>query len=194
MPADSATGRALRKSAFVQTAFEVREHLYALMPFWRTFGDSRTDSGVPFASAGSALLQVLLTPPGSQPDDERCRQFRAAAALTPSDFYDRLILRQLAEEANTLGDAFELTRTLQTFIALHIVGGGADLLARLTAAVATRKPLEDTVLRVMADYLRFQGGGDAELATEMTRAFASVGVPVPDWVQIALNGAGISMR
>ncbi|GAA2606627.1 hypothetical protein Adu01nite_17670 [Paractinoplanes durhamensis] len=39
MPAESDTGRQLRKSAFAQTAIDNREFVYALMPFWREFGD-----------------------------------------------------------------------------------------------------------------------------------------------------------
>jgi type II secretory pathway predicted ATPase ExeA len=186
MPADSATGRALRKSAFVQTAFEVREHLYALMPFWRTFGDSATKRDVPFTSADGALLQLLLTPPGSQPELERSLQFRTAVAMSPTAFYDRLILRQLAEEANTLGD-FGLTLALQAFHDLNVAGGD-DLLARLTAAVATRRPLDPTVLRAIRNYLFRLQGDNAGMAMEMTRAFASVGAPVPDWVRTAPDG------
>jgi hypothetical protein len=184
MPADGATGRALRKSAFVQTAFEVREHLYALIPFWRTFGDSPTDRGVRFASADGALLQLLLTPPGSPPDQGRGRQFWIAASLSPAGFYDRLVLRQLAEEATTLADGFALARMLGLYLGIGI---DTDLLASLTVAVAARTPLEPAVMRAMADHLVLRDGSEAGLAMEMTRAFASVGAPVPGWVRSALD-------
>jgi hypothetical protein len=101
-------------------------------------------------------------------------------------FYDRLILRQLAEEANTLGD-FGLKLALQAFHDLNVAGGD-DLLARLTAAVATRGPLDPTVLRAIRNYLFRIQGDDAGMAMEMTRAFASVGAPVPDWVRTAPDG------
>jgi hypothetical protein len=39
VPAESATGRSVRKSAFVQTGMDTRELLYTLIPFWRESGD-----------------------------------------------------------------------------------------------------------------------------------------------------------
>jgi hypothetical protein len=38
-PAESVTGRSLRKSAFAQTGIDTRELMHALIPFWRRMGD-----------------------------------------------------------------------------------------------------------------------------------------------------------
>jgi hypothetical protein len=59
MPADSVTGRALRKSAFVQTGFEARELIYTLIPFWRRLGDPTFVARGVTNESDARLLMVL---------------------------------------------------------------------------------------------------------------------------------------
>lgn len=73
MPSESSVGRALRRSAFVQTAYEVREHLYALMPYWTTYGDTTINiDNENFIANGAALMELLLQP--ADPTDEYGRR------------------------------------------------------------------------------------------------------------------------
>jgi NACHT conflict system protein len=59
LPADSPTGRMLRKSAFVQTGFDTRELIYVLVPFWRRFGDIHHADQWRWRSDARAVFEVF---------------------------------------------------------------------------------------------------------------------------------------
>jgi hypothetical protein len=72
MPAESDTGRSLRRSAFAQTAIDTRELIYALIPFWRRVGDIThvPDGAIEESDARLVMetaLSVLL--PDDEPED-----------------------------------------------------------------------------------------------------------------------------
>jgi hypothetical protein len=70
MPAESDTGRSLRKSAFVQTAIDTRELIYALIPFWRRVGDiTHVPHGASEESDARLVMETALMV--LLPDDER---------------------------------------------------------------------------------------------------------------------------
>jgi predicted kinase len=69
MPAESDTGRSLRKSAFVQTAIDTRELIYTLIPFWRRIGDlTQVPSGAIEESDARLVMETALSV--LLPDDE----------------------------------------------------------------------------------------------------------------------------
>jgi hypothetical protein len=176
----------------VQTAYEVREHLYALMPYWSTFGGvTHVEANEAFVSDVGALLQVLLTPPGARPDAERSRLFTFATTISQSPFYSRLVFRQIVEEADFLGDE-ALLRAIgglkQTDMAENM-----DLLARLAAAIARRDPLDQRLLDTVRRHLMAALHAPmprADLSDHVTRAFGDVGMPVPDWAWVTRRDVG----
>ncbi|MET8151320.1 NACHT domain-containing protein [Actinoplanes sp. NPDC049668] len=104
VPAESHVGRSLRGSAFVQTAHDVREHLYDLMPFWQTaeIPQLHQIDGQPFLVSETALfLQLLLSPADPEAGELRAAQYRWALALTTEPRRRRLLVRQLIDEAAT---------------------------------------------------------------------------------------------
>lgn len=74
MPAESATGRAVRKSAFVQTGMDTREFLYALIPFWRDLGDVTFARRGVFRDSDARLMSELAT--ASVPNQKRSAAYR----------------------------------------------------------------------------------------------------------------------
>jgi hypothetical protein len=70
VPAESATGRNLRKSAFVQTGFDTRELIHALMPFWRRFGDIRFGQHDAVMDSDARLLFETVLARAPDPVDE----------------------------------------------------------------------------------------------------------------------------
>jgi hypothetical protein len=61
LPAESTSGRKLRKSGFVQTGFDTRELIHVLIPFWRRFGDIRfIDFDVIMDSDAHLLFDAVL--------------------------------------------------------------------------------------------------------------------------------------
>lgn len=100
MPSESPVGRALRRSAFVQTAYEVREHLYALMPYWRTCGDTLvTVEHQTLISNAGALFELLLHPMRSRDDAIDRRPLYSAAVRHGGRSQRRLLLVQLIRDA-----------------------------------------------------------------------------------------------
>ena len=75
VPSESTLGRDLRLSAFVQTAYDVREHLYTLVPYWKSYGRQTVvaahNDGI--VSSAAALLELLLAP--TVPDGDIGRRF-----------------------------------------------------------------------------------------------------------------------
>jgi hypothetical protein len=73
LSAESTTGRNLRKSAFVQTGFDTRELIHALIPFWRRFGDIIFDPAETIMNSEVRLLlgMVLVDSPEAAEQPER---------------------------------------------------------------------------------------------------------------------------
>lgn len=110
---ESRLGRTLRWSAFVQTAHDVRECLYDLMPYWRGTGTTpllHQVEGQPFpVSEAGLLLQILLTPADPAQRALRADQYRWAFALMAEPRQRRLLIRQLVDDAAMLSDRSLLT-------------------------------------------------------------------------------------
>ncbi|MFG1606280.1 NACHT domain-containing protein [Actinoplanes sp. NPDC049265] len=98
---DSRLGRSLRLSAFVQTAHEVRESLYDLMPYWRAAGHADlydADETEPFSET-SLFLDLMLSPVD---EDERSMatrsdQFQLALAMTDLPRQRDLLISRLSD-------------------------------------------------------------------------------------------------
>ena len=99
-PSESLVGRALRRSAFVQTAHEVREHLYALLPYWRIFGDTTvTIEQETLVSNAGALFELLLRPLRSRDEAfDRGHLYFAVLRHSGRD-QRRLLFAQLVRDA-----------------------------------------------------------------------------------------------
>jgi predicted kinase len=100
--ADSAVGQSLRRSAFVQTAHDMREFIYDLMPYWRVRGTAglHWPGDQPYLVSEAALfLHLLLSPTEGQPGDLRARQFSLAFAISALPRQRDLLIRQLVGEA-----------------------------------------------------------------------------------------------
>jgi predicted kinase len=113
-PSETHLGRALRKSAFVQTAIEVREYLYLVAPYWRAVGDlTWTGPGAQVLDA-HVLLRLLVEPYDGADPQERFRLFEAALTSSTSPAYRRLVLEQLQTEFPTLWpeNLYDLLRLL----------------------------------------------------------------------------------
>ncbi|MCU7725797.1 ATP-binding protein [Actinoplanes sp. KI2] len=103
--ADSRVGRSLRRSAFVQTAHDVRECLYDLMPYWQNAGEPSLHliAGEPYLVSEAALfLQLLLSTANDQPGGVRARQYGGALALIRQRRQRNLLIRQLVDDAPRL--------------------------------------------------------------------------------------------
>lgn len=100
VPSHTDIGRGLRRSAFVQTANDVREHLYAMAPYWQTFGDVRelTQHGHPVTDA-RVLLQLLLTQSTDVGAQQRIDLFHTAFGASSHPFYHQLVGRALLHAA-----------------------------------------------------------------------------------------------
>jgi hypothetical protein len=182
MPAESLVGRSLRRSAFVQTAFEVREHLYALMPYWQTFGDVvQLGSGVAFQSDIGVLMQVLLTRPGDQDEDARADVLSAAVEVAQRPRYMHLVLRQIVEEIGEFRDDV----ALRTLVDLNLddLGHHPRLVARLAATIAVRGPMRSDLLDEVVRILKSTRERHADFDKEIDLAFAGVGLAVPEWAR-----------
>jgi hypothetical protein len=117
--ADSRMGRSLRRSAFVQTAHDVREILYDLMPYWEHVGTPRLHriDNEPFLVSEAALfLRLLLEPADTQPAEERARQYAWAFRLIQVPRQRALLVRQFLDEAPgfSSGDLFRIFQTIVT--------------------------------------------------------------------------------
>jgi hypothetical protein len=106
---ESTVGRALRRSAFVQTAHDVREHLYALIPYWKTYGDTTItsyedmdDTEMVVSNAG-VLLELLLQPVGTANQRSNRRALYLNAFLR-DDVTRRAVLLQLLRDAFYFGE------------------------------------------------------------------------------------------
>lgn len=100
--AGSRMGESLRRSAFVQTAHDVRECLYDLMPYWQAVGTPRLHQidDEPFLVTEAALfLSLLLTPAETQPRHTRAKQYGWAFALVTSERQRHLLIHQLVNDA-----------------------------------------------------------------------------------------------
>lgn len=106
--ADSRMGKSLRRSAFVQTAHEVRECLYDLMPYWQAAGTPglhQVEGQTFLVSEAALFLRLLLTPPDAQPHELRAEQYRWAFRLTTTPRQRDLLIRQFLDEASGFSDA-----------------------------------------------------------------------------------------
>jgi hypothetical protein len=108
---ESTVGRSLRRSAFVQTAHDVREHLYALIPYWKTYGDTTVmidedinDREIMISNAG-VLLELLLQPAGTaNRRSDRSALYRNASQH--GDITRRAILLQVLRDAFYFGESY----------------------------------------------------------------------------------------
>jgi hypothetical protein len=150
--AESRMGRSLRRSAFVQTAHEVRECLYDLMPYWQHAGTPslhQIDDEPFLVSEAALLLQLLLSPMQAQSRDLRAKQHAWALMLTRLPRQRDLLVRQLAEDAPGLSaanlrDIFpavaaaDVDRNYPVFVQLLTAvrdGGGVELASTLVRLI-----------------------------------------------------------
>ncbi|ONI88693.1 hypothetical protein ALI144C_06650 [Actinosynnema sp. ALI-1.44] len=99
MPSESAVGRSLRKSAFVQNSQDAREHLYALLPYWRIYGDTTVLPHPEMLISGAgALLELLLDPMTSNGNRDR-RSILYGSAAVAGRHVQRLLLNQVVRDA-----------------------------------------------------------------------------------------------
>jgi predicted kinase len=101
VPSESTVGRALRRSAFVQAVQDSREHLYALMPYWRIYGDTTAIlEDDTLISNGGALLELLLQPiDTTHQNSSRVWLYFRALQHVSTDRQRRPILGQLLRDA-----------------------------------------------------------------------------------------------
>jgi hypothetical protein len=99
---DSDVGRSLRQSAFMQTAVDNRELLYALVPYWRAFPEDDVSSGpqLPLTNA-HLLLEVLFADTTPDNLDERLNLYEVAQLGTAGAFRE-LVLARLATDLEAL--------------------------------------------------------------------------------------------
>ena len=182
LPADSVTGRSLRRSAFVQTAFEVREHLYTLAPYWRNIGDPRQIVRLSdeLLSDADLLLRLLLTPARIQLVAARVNLYTLALELRGNPRYRRLVLRQLAEDAAGLPPA-ELAGLVST-LGPDDAERDAELVAALVAIAAARSPDDPTLRSLATDLLDDDASGGTGFARHLAAAFRRTVLPMPDWL------------
>ncbi|AGZ44996.1 NACHT domain-containing protein [Actinoplanes friuliensis] len=105
--ADSRMGRSLRRSAFVQTAHDVREILYDLMPYWEHVGTPRLhrlDDEPVLVSEAALFFELLLAPADAHSPDERARRYAWAFKLIQLPRQRDLLIRQLLEDGPGLTD------------------------------------------------------------------------------------------
>jgi predicted kinase len=135
---ESRMGRSLRRSAFVQTAHEVRECLYDLMPYWQHVGTPSLhmiDDEPVLVSEAALFLQLLLASPAEQPGEQRAKQYEWALTLTSLPRQRDLLIRQLAEEAPRFSAA-SLHRILSSVTAGDVERNQSALVETLSAVAA----------------------------------------------------------
>jgi hypothetical protein len=135
---ESRMGRSLRRSAFVQTAHEVRECLYDLMPYWQHVGTPSLhliDDEPVLVSEAALFLQLLLASPAEQPREQRAKQYEWALTLTSLPRQRDLLIRQLAEEAPRFSAA-SLHRILSSVTAGDVERNQSALVETLSAVAA----------------------------------------------------------
>ncbi|MEU8236479.1 NACHT domain-containing protein [Actinoplanes sp. NPDC048967] len=148
---ESRMGRSLRRSAFVQTAHEVRECLYDLMPYWQhagTPGLHLIDDEPVLVSEAALFLQLLLAPAAEQPRDLRAKQYEWALTLTSLPRQRDLLIRQLGEEAPRFSDA-NLHRILSSVTADDVERNQstlADMLTTVTVRAPDRRELAGSLM------------------------------------------------
>jgi hypothetical protein len=108
---DSDVGRSLRQSAFMQTAVDNRELLYALVPYWRAFPEEEVGStpGLPVTNA-HLLLEVLLAETTPDNLDERLSLYEFAEFGTEGDFRERVLERMATDLESLPADALKDVR------------------------------------------------------------------------------------
>lgn len=140
--ADSRMGRSLRRSAFVQTAHDVRECLYDLMPYWQHVGTPRLHQidGEPVLVSEAALfLQLLLAPPAAQPTETRVKQYAWALNLIKVPRQRDLLITLLLSEASS----FSISDVADLFAALSGSDVERNYAAIAEALSATRARIGD---------------------------------------------------
>ncbi|GAA2344572.1 hypothetical protein GCM10010170_030210 [Dactylosporangium salmoneum] len=131
MPADSKAGQALRRSAFVQTAIDVREYLYALMPYWELVGDGTWHDERSATTRAGVLFRLLLEPPSTEHHVDR---LGAAAELNV-----RPVLRQLIVAA---ADNERAEDELGFYPRSEILAAAAELAGQLAAVDKVRRRIK----------------------------------------------------
>jgi hypothetical protein len=181
LPADSPIGRLLRRSAFVQTAHEMRELVYALAPVLRHVGgDLHWFAGSDIRTSHlRVLLELLVVPPEGQSSTRRWALYQSAFVMAASSAYRHRILVQLAVET----PRFAASELLNIFPFVRGFDTADDMkpLADVIASVATRPDLAlaEELLRVLrashssSDLLRL-----IPVRDQLARAFARRGLPV----------------
>lgn len=172
---ESRVGRILRRSAFVQTAIELREFIYDLMPAWnltRQRPENLVVAGDSSISAEGILLQLLMVPCREQ--DDRLRRDMYITALRIGEHrFQQLVFRQLADDASRLSD--------ESMTA--IVDGFADLpvttpFGLLAPIIATRSAHAPRILAQVQHIVAYnEMNRPAAFHTEL-RAFRRQGLPV----------------
>lgn len=179
--ADSRLGRSLRRSAFVQTAYEVRECLYDLMPYWGAFGTPglHVIDDEPFLVSEAALfLQLLLVPATEQRDDVRGRQYGWALSLITAHRQRDLLIRQLVDDGPRLSTA-ALTGIFGTLRASDLHRNYHQVL-ELLAAVAGRTG-EATLLGDLMRAVRWDFADDPDdpVKQRLIQLYRAFGLPDP---------------
>ncbi|MFI6066993.1 NACHT domain-containing protein [Micromonospora sp. NPDC051227] len=148
LDSDSQMGRALRRSAFVQTTIDVREHLYPLLPYWRHCGDtSLSIQHHTLQSAAGGLFELLLNPMKSRDETIDRERLYEVALSHPSPRHRQLALAQMARDA----------------VYLH-----EDTLARLLSPLSIDHPDERAMANVAAQMNQI--AGDAHSPQEIAVA------------------------
>jgi hypothetical protein len=138
--ADSRMGESLRLSAFLQTAHDVRECLYDLMPYWQAVGTPRLHQidDEPFLVSEAALfLHLLLAPAETQPRNTRAKQYGWAFALVTSERQRNLLIRQLVTDAP--GFSVENLKTIFLRITTSDLHDNFDEFVKILTTAAARE-------------------------------------------------------
>jgi predicted kinase len=188
---DSRVGRLLRRSAFVQTAHEVREFIYDLMPAWkltRQRYEKLSVAGETSISAEGVLLQLLLVP-CPEHDDHLRRDLYTTALRIGEPRFQQLVLRQLADDAKQLSD--ESVRAITSGFPELPNETPFDLLAPIIAALAARPAGAEGPMHAHRAFIRLQhivaytqGSRPAAAYEELQEAFRQADIPVPSWANL----------
>ncbi|HEY0532878.1 MAG TPA: NACHT domain-containing protein [Actinoplanes sp.] len=152
LPAESSSGRILRKSAFVQTGFDTRELIHVLIPFWRRMGDITFAAGDTIMDSDARLLLETLLVDGletmlgdsAEASENRERFARgiqsAIEAIVQSrrpatDADQGRTLERLRDEEAALDAQLPLLDGLE-----DLLFGGAERLDAVAAAFLPRTP------------------------------------------------------
>ena len=176
VPSYGNTGLLLRRAAFAQSANDVRELLYVLIPFWRQFGDvDFPDSGNKWDSDAGNLLELVFGRAGSSDDRLRLDRYLSALADQRPD-YRRVVLCQLVEDAAALHPVY--LRTVLNHIDPDDIARDLEIFRRLLAEVALRETFLQDLVDVVDLAMRV-GRASEQATTPLRQIFTRAGLRAP---------------